>query len=242
MAEYAQTAKRRHSTTAASPRMESRKTRSSAAHAPLRAPDRDALHAALNRAPGAHGVAQLHHAMNQRPHVVQLTQLSGALQRQAGDGQPVQRLELTDEMWTHIARGELRNKTKLVGYHWTGDDEAIAMKNGESQQGPDKRGVYVEGVQTRESYGQGKKAAPIKKANASTFWPNDWTEAEIKDAIRNGGKARNNVSEVGTKATKEEARGMSLFVNPDSVFPVIEETAETQTRGAKKKGGRGNKK
>jgi hypothetical protein len=151
----------------------------------------------------------------------------------------IQRLPLSAAQWTHIAKGELREGGKLVGYHWTGDDEAIAEKNGTSQKGPDDRGVYEEGVQTvASSYGK-KKNEPIKKSNPSTFWPDGWSEADIKDAIANGGSARNNVSEVSTKASKVEARGMSLFVNPDSVFPVCE--AEEDDGGGKggRKGGRG---
>jgi hypothetical protein len=197
------------------------------------------VHASLNRAPLVEHTAQLRCSLNQSPRVAQLAVLSGAMQRTAAAGPPIQRLELTDQMWTHIAKGELRDGKKLVGYHWTGDANAIAEKNGESKQGPDALGVYVEGIQTREQYGQAKKRAPIKKATASTFWPDAWTEAEIKNAIANGGTPRNNVSEVGVKATRADARGMSLYVNPDSVFPVIGETEEAETRGGrKKKGGR----
>jgi hypothetical protein len=198
------------------------------------------VHASLNRATLVEHTAQLRRSLNQSPRVARLAVLSGAVQRTAAAGPPIQRLELTDEMWTHIAKGELRDGNKLVGYHWTGDANAIAEKNGESKQGPDALGVYVEGVQTREQYGQGKKRAPIKKAKASSFWPDGWSAAEIKNAIANGGAPRNNVSEVGVKATKADARGMSLYVNPDSVFPVIGETAEAVPRGGrKKKGGRG---
>jgi EndoU nuclease-like protein len=197
------------------------------------------LSAALNDSAKARSTAQLRRSLTSSPRAVQLAQVARAVQRSPS---VVQRLPLTDAMWTHIARGELREgNKKLVGYHWTGDANAIAEKNGESKQGPDERGVYVEGVQSRSQFGQGKSKGPITKAKASTFWPDAWTEAEIKDAIANGGTASRNVSEVSTKAAKSEARGMRLFVNPDSVFPVIEET-ETESRGGRKKGaGRGKK-
>jgi hypothetical protein len=47
--------------------------------------------------------------------------------------------------------------------------------------------------------------------------PDAWSEAEIKDAIANGGKASNNISTINNKATRAGARGMRLFVNPESV-------------------------
>jgi hypothetical protein len=196
----------------------------------------DALHAALNDTPKVKLAMQLRRSLSRTPRAVQLAHVARMAQRAPAAGQIVQRLELTDKMWTHIARGEFRESSKkLVGYHWTGDGTAIAQKSGESKKGPDGIGVYVEGVQTIKSYGQGKKAAPVTKATPSTFWPDAWSEAEIKDAIANGGKASNNISEVGTKATKSDARGMKLFVNPESVFPVFEETTESEGQGGKNK-------
>ena len=197
------------------------------------------LRAALNDAAKVRDAVQLRRSLSQAPNAVQLARVTGMVQPASAAGRTVQRLELTDAMWTHIARGELREgNKKLVGYHWTGDASAIAEKSGESKKGPDERGVYVEGVQTRQRYGQGQKRAPIKKSNPSSFWPDAWSEADIKDAIANGGKARNNRSEVGTKATKKEAHGMMLFVNPDSVFPELEEKTEPEGRSGRKGGGR----
>jgi hypothetical protein len=168
-----------------------------------------------------------------------LARVTWVAERASAAEQTVQRLELTDAMWRHIARGELREgNKKLVGYHWTGDANAIAEKNGESKKGPDERGVYVEGVQTREHFGQAKKKAPLTKTNASTFWPDAWSEGDIKNAIENGGTARNNRSEVGSKATKTEARGMTLFVNPDSIFPELGEIVEAEGRGGNKRSGK----
>ncbi len=197
------------------------------------------LRAALNDTRKVRDAVQLRRSMGQSPHAAQLARVARMAQRASAAAPTVQRLELTDAMWTHIARGELRDgNKKLVGYHWTGDEDAIAEKSGESKQGPDGRGVYVEGVQTRERYGQGRKRAPITKATPSTFWPDAWSEDEITNAIANGGTARNNRSEVGTKAMKTEARGMMLFVNPDSVFPEFEETTEPEGRGNKRGGKR----
>ena len=192
------------------------------------------LRAALNHSTRVQEVAQLRRSLNQAPHAVQLARVTQMVQ----SGPVVQRLELTEGMWTHIAQGELRDGKKLVGYHWVGDDNAIARKNGTKKQGPDARGVYVEGVETIAQYGQGKKRGPIVKTNASSFWPDTWSEAEIKDAIANGGTARNTRSEVSNKATKVAARGMTLIVNPDSIFPEIGETAEPEQKGGRNKGKR----
>ena len=206
---------------------------------PSRATDElDTLQAALNDTPQVRHTMQLRRSLSQSPHVTQLVRAARMVQRVPAAAQVVQRLELTEEMWTHIARGELRdNNKKLVGYHWTGDEEAIAEKNGTSKQGPNDIDVYVEGVQTKESFGKGKKA-PIKKATPSTFWPDAWTEAEIKDAIANGGRPARNISEVSTKATKADARGMKLFVNPESVFPVYEPSEEQKESGRRGRGGK----
>ena len=188
----------------------------------------DQLHAALNDAPKVKQAMQLRSSLSQSLRVGQLARVAQMAQRVSAPGRVVQRLELTDAIWKHIAQGELRDGKKLVGYHWTGDTGAIARKNGTKKEGPDARGVYVEGVETIEQFGQGKKKGPIVKGPASTFWPDAWSAAEIKNAIANGGTARNTKSEVSTKATKAEARGMILTVNPDSIFPEIGETAEPQ--------------
>jgi hypothetical protein len=206
------------------------------AHSTVGAAGLDDLHAALNGAAKVRQAMQLRRSLNQSPPSAELARVAHKAQR-VPPGRIVQRLELTDGMWTHIARGELREgNKKLVGYHWTGDDKAIAVKNGTSQQGPNKLGVYVEGVQTIESFGKGKKA-PITKGTPSTFWPDAWSEGEIKDAIAHGGRPAHNVSEVSTKATKTEAQGMKLFVNPDSVFPVYEADKETESGGGRRRGG-----
>jgi hypothetical protein len=192
------------------------------------------LRAALHNSSKVKEAAQLRRSLNQAPHAVQLARVTQMVQ----SGSVVQRLELTDAQWTHIAQGELRDGKKLVGYHWTGDDNAIARKNGTKKEGPDGRGVYVEGAETIEQYGQGKKRGPIVKTNASTFWPDTWTEAEIKNAIENGAKARNTRSEVSNKATKVAARGMTLIVNPDSIFPELGETVAEEEKGGRRTGKR----
>lgn len=204
---------------------------------PSTAPDLHGLRAALNDTAKVKATKQLKQSMSRAPRAMQLAYVTHIAQRNSAVGQIVQRLELTDAIWKHITQGELRDGKKLVGYHWTGDDDAIARKNGTNKEGPDERGVYVEGVETIEQFGQGRKKAPISKANASTFWPDAWTEADIKNAIANGGTARNTRSEVSNKATKAEARGMTLIVNPDSIFPELGETAEPEVRGGRNKGG-----
>ena len=160
-------------------------------------------------------------------------------------GDRVQRIPLTEDQWTHIARGEIRwdnKKPRVVGYHWTKDAKAVAEKTGENAEGPNDLGVYVEGVQSKDEHPPtpGKKAQKIKKDKASTFWPDSWSEADIRDVIANTTTTiKNNTVEVTNKTAKQEAVGMKLFVNPDSVFPVYvptEEEGEGKGRGGK--GGR----
>ena len=222
----------------ASARKASGRTTPVAAEPPPEAASLQGLRAALNDSAKARDAVQLRRSLNQAPHAVQLARVARMVQPASTAGPVVQRLELTDGIWTHIAQGELRDGKKLVGYHWTGDGEAIARKNGTKKEGPDERGVYVEGVETIEQFGQGKKRGPVVKANASTFWPDAWSAAEIKNAIANAGTARNTRSEVSNKATKADARGMTLIVNPDSIFPEIGETAEPEVKGGKNKSGK----
>jgi hypothetical protein len=222
---------------AASARSASARATTIRADPPESATGLDELHAALNDTSRVRQTRQLRSSLSESPRVAQLARVARLAQRVPAAGQVVQRLELTDKMWTHIAKGELREgNKKLVGYHWTGDGAAIAMKNGEDKKGPNDLGIYVEGVRSVQTFGQGKKAAPVTKGTPSTFWPDAWSEAEIKDAIANGGKAGNNISTVNNKATKTEARGMRLFVNPESVFPVYEPSEEKEESGGRKRG------
>jgi hypothetical protein len=169
----------------ASVRTASARPTTAAADPPASTGGIDTLHAALNGTPKVRQTTQLRRSLSQAPRAAQLARLGQMAQRGRGPGHVVQRLELTDAIWKHIAQGELRDGKKLVGYHWTGGTGAIARKNGTKKEAPDERGVYVEGVETIEEFGQGKNKGPIVKANASTFWPDAWSEAEIKNAIAN---------------------------------------------------------
>lgn len=182
--------------------------------------------------PDDHGGEGEHRAaLNASDRVAQLTALSSALNARARA--VVQRLPLTDAQWTHIARGEVNNG-KLVGYHWTGDAEAIAEKSGDGS-APDARGVYQASVRTiAATYGK-RRNERLAKSNVSTFWPDGWSAEDIRSTIRAAGTARQTFSEVPNTAEKVEARGMSLQVNPDSVFPVYDPPVEDE---GKRKGGR----
>lgn len=176
-----------------------------------------------------------------------------ALQRLAGNSATtrlieVQRLALSDEQWKHISEGEVETtdshgnklkKPKLTGYHWTGVAKAVAQKDGTKSKGPDALGVYEEGVRSKVEYGTGKDKGIVTKDKASTFWPDGWSAAEIKDAIAKAGTPKNNVSTVALTATKAEARGMSIFSNAASRFPVLGEVAEEEPTGRGGRRGRG---
>jgi len=143
----------------------------------------------------------------------------------------VRRLPLTDEQWTHIAKGEVR-KDKVVGYHWTGAGDAVAEKVGQAT-APDDRGVYQSRIQSRA---RKKDKTPVAtKADPSTFWPDTWDEPKIRKAIQKAGTARNNVSEVLDK-DDPDIHGMRIFSNPESRFPVYEPPAENrETKGGRRK-------
>jgi hypothetical protein len=151
---------------------------------------------------------------------------------------PAERIQcypLTAAQWKHISQGEITPDNRLVGYHWTGDDKAVAMPIGEKE-GPDSLGIYKSKVRSKAKIKIKGKEDYIEKTNPSTFWPDEWSEKEIKEVIGNAsGKAQNNIVTVNKKPPgREDAYGMALFVNPDSVFPVYQEPQASRKGGKKR--------
>lgn len=144
----------------------------------------------------------------------------------------VQRLDLTSR-WDHIAKGEISNNG-VIGYHWTGlGTDAVADKDGAATSGPDGRGVYKAKVRSRAEV----KGKVLRKADESTFFPDDWGEARVKHAVEKAKERQNNLAEVWDVGQQDH--GMMLFYNAKSAFPAEVEAGEDDDGSRKKKGGRG---
>jgi hypothetical protein len=142
-------------------------------------------------------------------------------------------MPLSDDQWNHIAHGEVRVGGKVVGFHWKGDeDNAVAEGDGSVTNGPNAMGVYAEGVQQK---GKPKN----KKKGGSTFFPDSWSESDVKDAIRGAAKSGGKYYEA---LRPPKAAGLKLLTNEDSVYPEFEPDKEEEEKGSKKKGkGKGKK-
>lgn len=162
-----------------------------------------------------------------------------ALQRLVGNRAVVRtvqrKYDLSPQQWVHISSGEVK-KTGVVGYHWTGLGEAsAARKKAGTDSATDRFGAYTANVESRPKRGQ----EPVAKTDASTFFPDDWDEATVKEAIAGASPVGGVMYEALGKG--KPYHGMRLFTNKDSVFPEWQGSPESEDRGGggkKKKKGR----
>ena len=120
------------------------------------------------------------------------------------------RRELSEGIWEHIAKGQV-NGGKVVGYHWKGLGAATAAEAYGDRYAEDDFGAYKQPV--RERGGAGKE-----KATDSSFFPDGWSEAEVKMAIEYATQELPS-QPLLTVTLPEKGRGMKLFFNKDSYFP-----------------------
>lgn len=135
-----------------------------------------------------------------------------------GGTSAVERKALTSTQWQHIWRGDLGAKGHPTGFHWKGKaGEAIAEGDGAVT---DTSGdFYHEGVNLKAS---AVEDGTVKKANVkrydkpdgSTFFPDDWTEQNVKDAI----ELRNSSDQITTPA---DAAGQQLVKSGETIYPSL---------------------
>lgn len=130
-----------------------------------------------------------------------------------------ERKKLSAAGWNHIWRGDIGAKGHPTGFHWKGKaDDAINEGHGEITEG--QNGFYKQSVKLKPSVGtkgsqvDGKAVKSADKPDQSTFFPNDWKESEVKDAI----ELRNSQDQI---TTPEKGVGISLTKSGDTIYPVI---------------------
>jgi hypothetical protein len=136
---------------------------------------------------------------------------------------PPERKRMTPETWRHIWRGDFnQNKNRPSGYHWKGQG-GDSWLVGTGTTGRTQGDFYEEEVQVRDDKvdtiqaATGAKRGDINgkvKENMSTFFPDDWSEADIKDAI----ELRDSLGAI----TSKPAAGIKLVKSGVTIFPEIQ--------------------
>ena len=132
------------------------------------------------------------------------------------------RKKLTEKVWRHIWRGDFnKDKGRPTGYHWKGKGtESWLVGNG--TMGRTQSNFYEEQVQVRddkvpaikkETAAKGTIAGTVKD-DMSTFFPDAWSESDVKDAV----ELRDSQGHVTSKA----AAGIVLVKSGGTIYPTIE--------------------
>jgi len=130
----------------------------------------------------------------------------------------VERKTLSASGWQHIWRGDVGSGGYPSGFHWKGKaDDAYSEGYDEVTNATDA-GFYKQAVRYKETIATagtgGASMAKRYKADASTFFPDDWTEQEVKDAV----ELRNSKDEI-TKPAK--GLGVKLIKSGETIYPSI---------------------
>jgi hypothetical protein len=129
-----------------------------------------------------------------------------------------ERKPLSEAGWKHIWRGDRGSKGHPAGFHWKGKAaQAICESDGTVTK--EDRGFYHEGVRFKASAVKNSKVdgGDVKrwdKPDGSTFFPDHWTEQQVKDAI----ELRNSSDQV---TVPDEAVGIKLQKSGETIYPSI---------------------
>ncbi len=120
--------------------------------------------------------------------------------------------------WKHIWCGDVSSKGRPAGFHWKGkQDEAFCTTSGSKTDEND--GFYRQAVTFRRgtrigSRIDGKAVKHLEKPDHSSFFPDAWTEQEVKDAI----ELRNSSNEI----TTAKGLGTRLRKSGDTIYPDLD--------------------
>jgi hypothetical protein len=130
-----------------------------------------------------------------------------------------ERKKLGTAGWNHIWRGDIGAKGHPTGFHWKGKaDDAINEAHGAVTMGA--QGFYKQAVKLKERAGKkggkvdGKEVKSVDKPDESTFFPDDWVDEEVRDAI----ELRNSQDQI---ITPKKGEGITLQKSGDTIYPVI---------------------
>ena len=135
---------------------------------------------------------------------------------------PPERKKMPTDTWKHIWRGDFnKGKNKPTGYHWKGKGDD-AWLEGTGTTGRSQSNFYEEQVQVRDEKvddivsetgaNRGKVSGKVKD-DYSTFFPNNWSETDVKDAI----ELRDSQGQI----TNKTADGITLVKSGATIYPTI---------------------
>ena len=141
-------------------------------------------------------------------------------QRQAPKGKKHRTLD--GKIWNHIVNGVIveeksgsKKTQRDAGLHTIRGDAPVGEGHG-PQTFVGDLGCYRQTVRVRRGDATGPTAEDKDKKLQSTFFPDDWTLEEIREAIEYAAPPRNNAYEVLTPA---KGIGMTLWFNGESYYP-----------------------
>lgn len=122
-----------------------------------------------------------------------------------------ERLPLSAPQWRHIWRGDVSEDGKNpTGFHWKGN-AAEAWLEGTGDVTREVGGFYHENTRFKADKKPAK--ANLNKPDGSTFFPDAWTEQEVKDAI----ETRNSAGQI----TTPKGYGTTLTKAGETIYPTI---------------------
>ncbi len=150
-----------------------------------------------------------------------MTKLIEAQPGEEGHDVAPKRRPIASGTWKHIWRGDYnKGKNKPTGYHWKGKG-TDAWLQGDGQVGAAADGFYEEGVVIRDGKTDSIKAETkatgsltAEKTGGSTFFPDNWSEGDVKDAIE--------TRDGQGKITSKDVPGVTLVKSGGTIYPSID--------------------
>lgn len=137
---------------------------------------------------------------------------------------PRERKLLPAGTWRHIWRGDFNaEKHRPTGYHWKGKGDDAWLEGSGGRLNTTGDGFYEQQVEVRDdkvddihaATGDAKGNITGKvKADHSTFFPDGWNEADVKDAIE--------LRDSSNKITSKAAAGVTLVKSGETVYPTLD--------------------
>ena len=114
-----------------------------------------------------------------------------------------------DDVWDHLTKGGTHTSGTPTGYHTIKGQSAIAEGYGKKTMLD--FGCYKQGVRLIADHSKVKQ-------KESTFFPDDWSLDDIREAI----EFALTVGKLYEVVTPAKGKGMKLFKNADSFFPYFD--------------------
>jgi Bacterial EndoU nuclease len=129
------------------------------------------------------------------------TQATQAWQGTSG----TERKTLSPAGWVHIWRGDETPKGDPIGFHWKGREAEAWHEGVGDPTASNGDGFYHQAVVRKGTY--------KPKAEGSTFFPDDWTAQQVKDAIETCNSS--------DQITTSEGFGVKLQKSGGTIYPSL---------------------